>query len=223
MILYFPLKVQIAYNESLMKRKKFFLLGSGILFVFLQVSCGPRPTIEIADTVGKPRPEVLAILRANGILLYPKAFFLKDTLTFSKVGEPLEVPPTNKEHVVTIASIWLAVPDEISKIRSFYEATHPYVFSEEKYRGETAFLQLSNVPDLKQALTANVSPISLIEIRRQKLSETQKAAYQRELKRLKGRTEKDLASQRRISQIKRILKETPLIKLSIRTLSEVDS
>lgn len=173
------------------------------------------PGQPAAPEARKEQVETLKLLEHSGLKAYPKSEVL-DSLRKSQESESPAEEKSAGVSEVTVARVWLSASDPVEKVQEYYKNTHPYVLTKETRSDGSVFLQLSSVEKIATAIAQGVSPITLVDIRKKKLTSSERSAYEGELKNLNAKPQKDLIDKDRISELERLLAEKTIIKLSLR-------
>ncbi|MFA6599535.1 MAG: hypothetical protein WC352_01055 [Candidatus Omnitrophota bacterium] len=168
------------------------------------------------------RAPVKKIIQAAQVDLYPESELLKDSVSTREYLQPGNETVRAVRYLST-ATVTMVAQDPLQKIRSFYEGKYPFVVSKQSAGAEVTSIQLSSVKDIPTALAAEITPIVLVSIQKPKLSPTEMTAYRSEISLLKRRSANDAMARKRVDQLENLLKEYPLIKISVREISDVRS
>jgi len=176
--------------------------------------CGRKDEMK-PEKLGKDTEKVL---EKTDVPLYPQSQFIRENIDTEQYLRP--TPTGLSPEDIKTTEVWIAAAGTFDDARLFYQNLYPNVITERKLEEKTVFLQLSNTGDLKKASEDKMSPVILVDIRDSSLSAGEKSAYSNELNALKENKSRDAVADRRRLQLEEILKEKPLIKISIREVTD---
>ncbi|HNV85876.1 MAG TPA: hypothetical protein PKL97_02775 [Candidatus Omnitrophota bacterium] len=156
-------------------------------------------------------------LKSVGLGFYPKAQILDQAVSTQYVRKPGS-EKSGEAAKVSVVNIWQATDDSVETVRAHYISQAPHVLTEEKQDGEVAFLQLCSVSDIGKVIAEAKDSIILIDIRKRRLTDTERAAYQNELAKLKKVSKPDFVQKRRMQELERYLLEKTLVQTKLRTV-----
>jgi hypothetical protein len=194
--------------------KKVFILFVCVLAASYPLTgCRKKPAVDAAAV--REESLTLKVLKKAHLDVYPQSEILDHTLK-NQETERLYGPNPEAVTEVTVARVWTASNDPVEKVREHYAKTHPHVLRDEQRPDGSVFIQLSSVEKIASAITEGVSPITLVDIRRTKLTASERSAYEGEMKTLKAKKDADLVDRKRIQELERLLAEMTIVKLSVR-------
>ncbi|HTL48762.1 MAG TPA: hypothetical protein VL688_11950 [Verrucomicrobiae bacterium] len=194
--------------------KKAILISLCVLAAGLPLTgCRKKPLQE--QPPAKQEAATLKLLKKAGLEVYPKSEILDQSLKNQETEKLYGANPEAKSEV-TVARVWAAVDAPVEEVRAYYAKTHPYVLRDEHKTDGTEFIQLSSVEKIASAITEGVTPITLVDIRKNKLTADERTGYEGELKALQEKKGPDLVDENRIKELQRLLAEKTIVKLSLR-------
>lgn len=155
--------------------------------------------------------------KATGVDLYPGSEILDQAANSQFIRKPGS-EKTGEGNVITVTNVWQATKDEVERIRAHYQKKTPYILNEEKEDGKTTFLQMCSVENVGKAITEGGQSVILIDVRKNTLTEGERAALQNELAGLKKAPGPDLVQKRRIKDLERQLSGKTLVQTKLRTV-----
>ena len=182
--------------------------------LFLHPGCQRRAKEE-APTHPEASWDAQKIAVQFGIPVYPASEIVDKSVKSTRV----RVPGSENANLFTetiVANIWMATTDSVGRVKAYYQPQNRYVITEEKDNESPVFLQLASVPDIDKALAQKVATLTLVNIRKMRLTEAERGAYTNEVALLRSVKSPDLIQKRRLEEVERLLAEKTFVQYNVR-------
>jgi len=197
-----------------MKYSRVGILSAGFLAVLVLLASGCHKKDAEAARKEKVIREQFKI---TGVSFYPGSETLEQAANVQWVRKPGS-EKAGEGNEIAVTNVWQATKDGVDKIRAFYEKKAPHILNEEKEDGETTFLQMCSTENVGKVIAEGKQSVILVDIRKNTLTEAERAALENELAALKKSPNPDLVQKRRMKDLNRQLSGKTLVQTKLRTI-----